>query len=125
MTDARDELNRMADFMTRWLFARGRPWRVEIKVGPLTYAWLVATYAWFAAKIKMRNRPRRLELTLASSAPEDNGEGACRSLLEKCGHTLRARSAEELELRWAALGDETVLAFFDRLDGDLPNGKTL
>lgn len=118
MTDAKDELDRMADFMTRWLSARGRPWRAEVKVGPLTYA-------WFAARIKMRNEPRRLELTLAIGAPEDDGEGACRSLLEECGRTLRARSAEELELRWAALGDEAVLAFFDRLDGDLPYGETL
>ena len=44
---------------------------------------------------------------------EKDDENARESLLSRCWELLGAKSVEEVALRWAILGDDAVLDWFD------------
>jgi len=111
-------LTRLARFMTRWLEERGRgEWIVVAQVErDWSYSRLRKAsdvdrcgYLWVTDRATMRKRPR----LLAQGHFVKGDENARESLLSQCWKVLGAKSVEEVALRWAILGDDAVLDWFD------------
>lgn len=116
--NARRDLTRLARFMTRWLEERGRgEWIVVAQVErDRSYRrWRAASsadrhgYLWMKDRATMRKRRRLLAMGRFAKDSED----ALESLLLQCWRVLGAESVEEVALRWAVLGDNAVLDWFD------------
>ena len=117
MNTCRD-LTRLARFMTRWLEERGRgEWIVVAQVErDRSYRkWRTVLdadrcgYLWVTDRETMRKRPRLLVQGHFAKGEENARE----SLLSRCWKVLGAKSVEEIALRWAILGDDAVLDWFD------------
>lgn len=113
------DLTRLARFMTRWLKERGRDgWTVVAQIERDRFAgWrrepaadrFRRGYLW-AKDGSTATKRRRL---LAQGSLEKGDENARESLLSRCWEILGAESVEEVALRWAVLGDDAVLDWFD------------
>lgn len=112
------ELTRLARFMTGWLEEHGRgEWIVvaQVERDQSYRRWRTAVdadrcgYLWVTDRETMRKRPRLLARG-HSVKGEENARG---SLLSQCWKVLGAKSVEEVALRWAILGDDAVLGWFD------------
>ena len=115
------DLTRLARFMTRWLKERGQDgWIVVAQVERVQVTGLRGTAAAAAARFRRgylwlkdsatAGKSRRL---LAMGGLEKGDENARESLLSRCWELLGAKSVEEVALRWAILGDDAVLDWFD------------
>ena len=112
------DLTRLARFMTRWLKERGRDgWIVVAQVERVQFSGWHGTpaadrfrrgYLWLKDSATA-GKSRRL---LAMGDLEKGDENARESLLSRCWEILGAKSAEEVALRWAILGDNAVLDWF-------------
>lgn len=112
------DLTRLARFMTRWLKERGRDgWIVVAQVERVQFSGWRGTpaadrfrrgYLWLKDSATA-GKSRRL---LAMGDLEKGDENARESLLSRCWEILGAKSAEEVALRWAILGDNAVLDWF-------------
>ena len=113
------DLTMLARFMTRWLKERGLDgWIVVAQIERVQVTGLRGTaaaarfqrgYLWLKDSATMRKR-RRL---LAMGNLKKGDENARESLLSRCWELLGAKSVEEVALRWAILGDDAVLDWFD------------
>ena len=113
------DLTRLARFMTRWLKERGRDgWTVVAQIERVQFSGWRGTaaadrfrrgYLW-AKDNSTAVKRRRL---LAHGSLEKGDENARESLLSRCWEILDAKSVEEVALRWAILGDDAVLDWFD------------
>lgn len=113
------DLTRLARFMTRWLKEHGRDgWTVVAQIERAQFSgWRGMTaadrfrrgYLW-AKDGSTAVKKRRL---LAHGSLEKGDENARESLLSRCWEILDAKSVEEVALRWAILGDDAVLDWFD------------
>lgn len=112
------DLTRLARFMTRWLEEHGRnEWIVvaQVERDRSYLRWRKASdvdrcgYLWVKDRATMRKRPR----LLAQGHFVKGEENARESLLSRCWKVLGAKSVEEVALRWAILGDDAVLDWFD------------
>lgn len=113
------DLTRLARFMTRWLKEHGRDgWTVVAQIERVQFSGWRGTaaadrfrrgYLW-AKDGSTAVKRRRL---LAQGSLEKGDENARESLLSRCWEILDAKSVEEVALRWAILGDDAVLDWFD------------
>lgn len=112
------ELTRLARFMTRWLAEHGRDeWIVvaQVERNRSYRRWRTANdadrcgYLWVKDRVTMRKRPR----LLVRGHSVKGEENAWENLLSQCWEILGAKSVEEVALRWAILGDDAVLDWFD------------
>ena len=113
------DLTRLARFMTRWLKERGRDgWIVVAQIERAQFAeewWKPAAerfrrgYLW----AKNGSTAMKRQRLLAQGRLEKGDENAQESLLSRCWEILGAKSVEEVALRWAILGDDAVLDWFD------------
>ena len=115
----RRDLTRLARFMTRWLEEHGRgEWIVvaQVERDRSYQRWRTANdadrcgYLWVKDRATMRKRPR----LLVRGHFVKGEENAWESLLSQCWKALDAKSVEEVALRWAILGDDAVLDWFDK-----------
>ena len=113
------DLTRLARFMTRWLKERGQDgWIVVAQIERVYFTGWRRTaaadrfrcgYLWLKDSATMRKRWQ----LLAMGDLEKDDENARESLLSRCWELLGAKSVEEVALRWAILGDNAVLDWFD------------
>ncbi len=114
------DLTRLARFMTRWLKERGQDgWIAVAQVERAQFTGWRRTaardvfrrgYLWLMKDSATAGKSRRL---LAMGDLEKGDENARESLLSRCWELLGAKSVEEAALRWAILGDDAVLDWFD------------
>lgn len=115
----RRDLTRLARFMTRWLKERRQDgWIVVAQIERVYFTGWRRTaaadrfrrgYLWLKDSATMRKRWQ----LLAMGDLEKDDENARESLLLRCWELLGAKSVEEVALRWAILGDDAVLDWFD------------
>ena len=113
------DLTRLARFMTRWLKEHGRDgWTVVAQIERVQFSGWRRTAAagrvrrgYFWAKDGSTTMKR--QRLLAQGRLEKGDENARESLLSRCWEILGAKSVEEVALRWAILGDDAVLDWFD------------
>ena len=113
------DLTRLARFMTRWLKEHGRDgWTVVAQIERVQFSGWRRTaaadrfrrgYLWAKDGSTTMKRQR----LLAQGRLEKGDENARESLLSRCWEILGAKSVEEVALRWAILGDDAVLDWFD------------
>ena len=113
------DLTRLARFMTRWLKEHGRDgWIVVAQIERAQFAeewWKPAAerfrrgYLW----AKNGSTAMKRQRLLVQGRLEKGDENARESLLSRCWELLGAKSVEEVALRWAVLGDDAVLDWFD------------
>ena len=114
------DLTRLARFMTRWLKEHGRDrWIIVAQVERAQFTGWRKTaavdrfrrgYLWLMKDSATVGKSRRL---LAMGDLEKGDENARESLLSRCWEILDAKSVEEVALRWAILGDDAVLDWFN------------
>ena len=114
------DLTKLARFMTRWLKEHGRDgWIVVAQVERAQFTGWRKTaavdrfrrgYLWLMKDSATMGKSRRL---LAMGDLEKGDENARESLLSRCWELLGAKSIKEVALRWAILGDNAVLDWFD------------
>lgn len=113
------DLTRLARFMTRWLKEHGRDgWTVVAQIERVQFSGWRRTaaadrfrrgYLW----VKDGSTTMKRQRLLAQGRLEKGDENARESLLSRCWEILDAKSVEEVALRWAILGDDAVLDWFD------------
>lgn len=113
------DLTRLARFMTRWLKEHGQDgWIVVAQVERVHVTGLRGTaaadrfrrgYLWLKDSATV-GKSQRL---LAMGDLKKGDENARESLLSRCWEILGAKSVEEVALRWAILGDDAILDWFD------------
>ena len=113
------DLTKLARFMTRWLKEHGRDgWTVVAQIERVQFSGWRGTpaadrfrrgYLWAKGGSTAMKRQR----LLAQGSLEKGDENARESLLSRCWEILGAKSVEEVALRWAILGDDAILDWFD------------
>lgn len=113
------DLTKLARFMTRWLKEHGRDgWIVVAQIERAQFSGWRGTaaadrfrrgYLWLKDSATMRKKWR----LLAMGDLKKGDENARESLLSRCWEILGAKSVEEVALRWAILGDDAILDWFD------------